>query len=149
MKQWLIIALTTLVLTGCSGLTTYVEYEPVEPESFPVISATGIAPLSLQQGATEQEKMRRAMRAAKLDAYRELAEQVYGQRIQGSSEVNDLVLGNDSFKVQVDGVIRGARVVRSYPVDDSYVTELELDYKRVWDLYIQQPRQRVKDVTYY
>ncbi|MBY5992923.1 LPP20 family lipoprotein [Ferrimonas balearica] len=136
-------------LAGCAGYDRFVEYETVAPESFPVLTATGIAPLSAQLGNNEQEKMRRAMRAAKLDAYRELAEQVYGQRIQGQSEVDNLVLSSDRFRAQVDGVIRGAKVVRSYPVGDSYVTELELDYQLVWELYQQQPRQRVKSVSYY
>ncbi|QIZ77258.1 LPP20 family lipoprotein [Ferrimonas lipolytica] len=140
---------TTLLLGGCYSLTTHVEYETIAPESFPVLTATGMAPLSLQHGQTEQEKMRRAMRAAKLDAYRELAEQVFGQRIEGSSDMHQLVLANDNFKVKVDGVIRGATVVRTYPVDDTYVAELELDYRRVWELYQQQPKQRINKVTYY
>ncbi|ADN76873.1 protein of unknown function DUF400 [Ferrimonas balearica DSM 9799] len=142
-------ALLLTALSGCAGYDRYVEYETVAPESFPVLTATGIAPLSAQLGESEQEKMRRAMRAAKLDAYRELAEQVYGQRIQGVSEMDEMVLRRDEFRAQVDGVIRGARVVRSYPVGDSYITELELDYKVVWELYQQQPRQRVRSVSYY
>ncbi|WP_298444926.1 LPP20 family lipoprotein [uncultured Ferrimonas sp.] len=149
LTAWLLAVTIALGLSGCSGLTTHVEYETLTPASFPILTATGMAPLSLQQGSTEQEKMRRAMRAAKLDAYRELAEQVYGQRINGNSEVSELVLKNDHFKVQVDGVIRGAKVIRAYPVDDTYVAEVELDYRRVWQLYQQQPQQRIKEVTYY
>ncbi|SHI09295.1 LPP20 family lipoprotein [Ferrimonas marina] len=146
MRAW--IALVAVLLAGCAN-DRHVEYETLAPDTFPVLTATGIAPLSSQLGSNDEEKMRRAMRAAKLDAYRELAEQVYGQHIQGQSNVNEMVLRDDSFRAQVDGVIRGARVVRAYPVGDSYVTEMELDFATVWALYQQQPRQRIKKVTYY
>ncbi|GAA4890648.1 LPP20 family lipoprotein [Ferrimonas pelagia] len=147
MKLWLSLVLSVL-LVGCA-MDRHVEYEPIQPDSFPVLTATGIAPLSAQLGNNDEEKMRRAMRAAKLDAYRELAEQVYGQRIQSSSVVDELVLADDNFRAQVDGVIRGARVIRSYPVGDSYITEMELDFRTVWELYQQRPRQRIRKVTYY
>jgi len=35
----------------------------------------------------------------------------------------------------VDGLLRGARVVKSYPVDNMYATELELDTKVLHNLY--------------
>jgi hypothetical protein len=31
----------------------------------------------------------------------------------------------------VDGSIRGAEVIRSYPLGDSYVTEMQLDLKKM------------------
>lgn len=52
-----------------------------------------------------------ARRASQLDAYRNLAERVYGTVIYGSSTVNDFVLRNDMFRTYVDSYIRGARVV--------------------------------------
>jgi len=47
-------------------------------------------------------------------------------------------------------VIKGAQVIKTYAVGDTYATELQLDMKRVHDLYIGEvkPRQ-VKKVTYY
>jgi hypothetical protein len=71
------------------------------------------------------------MRASKIDAYRELAEQVYGMRVSGRAELEDQRLGTELTSGAVDGVIRGAEVVRSYPVGDSYVTELQLDIKKM------------------
>ncbi|NMU76234.1 flagellar assembly lipoprotein FlgP, partial [Vibrio parahaemolyticus] len=73
----------------------------------------------------------RAMRASKIDAYRELAEQVYGMRVSGRAELQDQRLGIESTTGAVDGVIRGAEVVRSYLVEDSYVTELRLDIRKM------------------
>jgi hypothetical protein len=92
-----------------------------------------------------------AMRASKLDAYRELAEQVYGQRLEGSQSVSSLVVESETLKASVEGVIRGAEVVKAYPVgDDTYVTELSLDMKQVYDLYLTTAKpRRVKEVKYY
>lgn len=52
-----------------------------------------------------------AMRASKLDAYRALAERVYGTVIYGGSSVNDFVLRNDRYHSFVDSYVRGAKVV--------------------------------------
>ena len=90
------------------------------------------------------------MRASKLDAYRELAEQVYGHQVQGRSEMKNLITSDDKLRSKVEGVIRGARVVKTYPVGDTYATELELDMKLVYDLYRINTRPRkIKKVEYY
>lgn len=93
--------------------------------------AVGYASISEQSGQNDEEKRIRAMRASKVDAYRELAEQVYGLRISGRAELTDQRLGVESTSSAVDGVIRGAEVLRSYPVGDSYVTELKLDIQKM------------------
>ena len=48
-------------------------------------------------------------------------------------------------------VEEGAEVVKTYPVgDDTYVTELSLDMKQVYDIYLSTAKpRRVKDVKYY
>ncbi len=93
--------------------------------------AVGYATISEQKGRNDEERRVRAMRASKIDAYRELAEQVYGMRISGRAELQDQRLGVENTSGAVDGVIRGAEVVRSYPVGDSYVTELRLDIRKM------------------
>ncbi len=75
--------------------------------SFPVISALGVAPISAQQGSNETQRMLMAMRASKLEAYRELAERVYGQRIDSQNTLNAMVAQNDVLEASVQGVIRG------------------------------------------
>ncbi|KQQ87218.1 LPP20 family lipoprotein [Massilia sp. Leaf139] len=70
-----------------------------------------------------------AMRAARLDAYRAMAEQVYGMRIEGGSTVGSLALKDDSFKVYIDAFIRGARVTNvAQREDGSYETTVEMDF---------------------
>ena len=92
-----------------------------------------------------------AIKASKLDAYRELAEQVYGQKVDGEQELANMILTNNQLKSSVEGVIRGARVVKTYPVgEDTYATELELDMSRVYDIYLSTAKPRkIRKVTYY
>jgi len=76
-----------------------------------------------------------AIRASKLDAYRNLTEQVYGQQLDASSTVADMVVTNDTFRTKVEGVIYGARLVSITPVgEDTYETTLSLDKDVVQDL---------------
>lgn len=142
---------SALFLAACSSfLDKHVVWEYEEPDHYPVLRAVGYAPISGQPGSNLQVKNIMAMRASKLDAYRELAEQVYGQQIQGQSDMKNLVSADDKMRSKVEGVIRGARVVKSYPVGDTYATELELDMKLVYDLYRINTRPRkIKKVEYY
>jgi len=151
-RHWVFAAVLSLFLTGCSGMfNKHVEWETVAPETYPVISAVGYAPISDQNGASESSKMLMALKASKLDAYRELTEQVYGQKVDSGQSLASLVIQNTRLDSSVQGVIRGAKVVKSYPVgNDTYATELELDFKLVNDIYLSTARpKRVKKVHYY
>ncbi|WP_407636171.1 LPP20 family lipoprotein [Paraglaciecola arctica] len=142
----------SVCLTGCSNLfNKHVEWETVAPETYPVILAIGYAPISDQKGASESSKMLMALKASKLDAYRELTEQVYGQKVEGGQSLSSLIMQDTHLDSSVQGVIRGAKVVKSYPVgNDTYATELELDFKLVNDIYLSTARpKRVKKVHYY
>ena len=78
--------------------------------------------------STAQRKLL-AMRASRLDAYRAMAEQVYGLRIEGGSTVGSLALKDDSFKVYIDAFIRGARVTNvAQREDGTYETSVEMDF---------------------
>ncbi|EKO3953829.1 flagellar biosynthesis protein FlgP [Vibrio fluvialis] len=123
MKQWLFLLIAALVMSGCQPLQT------MRPDDW--LTAVGYASISEQKGSDDEEKQVRAMRASKIDAYRELAEQVYGMRVSGRAELQDQRLGTELTSGAVDGVIRGAEVVRSYKVGDSYVTELRLDIRKM------------------
>lgn len=138
-------------LSGCGIIDKHVEWETVEPETYPVLKAVGYAPISSQNGESDSMKLIMAMKASKLDAYRELTEQVYGQKIEGRQSVSGLIVDNETLRASVEGVIRGAEVVKTYPVgDDTYVTELSLDMKQVYDIYLSTAKpRRVKDVKYY
>ncbi|WP_390379342.1 LPP20 family lipoprotein [Alteromonas sp. MTD1] len=140
-----------LGITGCGIIDKHVEYETIEPDTYPTLTAIGYAPIMSQRGESDSVKRIMAMKASKLDAYRELAEQVYGQKLQGDQVLSSLVVESETLRASVEGVIRGAKVVKAYPVgDDTYVTELSLDMKQVYDLYLTTAKpRRVREVKYY
>ncbi|MCL1139662.1 LPP20 family lipoprotein [Shewanella pneumatophori] len=139
-----------LLLAACSTQDRYVQYETEAPKSFPKLTAIGYASLDVQPATEQSQRVLMAMQASKIAAYRELAEQVYGQQLSATSQVSDWVLTADEVQASVSGVIRGAKVVKSYPAGEHYITELELDFEQVWALYQQQHRsQRIKQVTYF
>jgi len=68
-----------------------------------------------------------AMRAAKIDAYRSLAERVTGIQIWGGTTIGDMVVEKDRFRVYIDTYITGARVIAENPLDDgTFETVVEL-----------------------
>ncbi|QXO18030.1 MULTISPECIES: flagellar assembly lipoprotein FlgP [Vibrio] len=124
MKYGLLVLLAAVMaLSGCQPLQTLRADE--------WLTAVGYANINEQRGRDTAEKQVRAMRASKIDAYRELAEQVYGMRVSGRSQLQDQRMGTELTAGAVDGVIRGAEVVRSYKVGDNYVTELRLDIRKM------------------
>ncbi|HAG38663.1 MULTISPECIES: LPP20 family lipoprotein [unclassified Pseudoalteromonas] len=151
MRAIILLTLTGLGLAGCSNVfDKHVEYKYVEPNNYPILKAVGYAPISLQQGANKSQKQLMAIKASKLEAYRELTEQVYGQKITAGTSVAGAIAQNDYMESKVQGIIKGAQIIKTYSVDDVYVTELELNMKRVHDLYIGEIKPReVKKVTYY
>jgi hypothetical protein len=146
-----ILLISLIMLSACSHFVDKeVVYETVPPETFPVLKAVGFAPLAEQSGDSPEQRMLQAMKASKLEAYRELAEQVYGQKIDYKVTMQQALLGNDQLKASLQGVIRGARVVKTYPVGEFYATEMELDFRLVYDLYQNaQPVRRIQSVKYY
>lgn len=139
------------ILSGCSMMfDKHVEWQKPKPETFPVLHAIGQAPISLQKSSNKTQKMLMAINASKLAAYAELAEQVYGQQIDGKTNMSNLVINNRQLNASIQGVIRGAKVLKSYPVGDTYTTELSLDFKDVYELYVAATNgTAIKDVTYY
>lgn len=141
-----------LGLTACGMIydSKHVEYQAVKPDSFPVLMAVGHAPISLQNSDNETQRMLMAIKASKLAAYAELAEQVYGQQISQETSMKELLINDHQLSTKISGVIRGAKVVKSYPSGDLYTTELSLDFKDVYNIYLNSLRQQtIKQVTYY
>ena len=123
-----------LLLTACSG-NRVVNYDQGEkPDDFPVLKAVGYAVIDIQPGPSQSEKMLQAIRASKMDAYRELTEQLNGQQVRGQSSYKDLTQTSNSLDVSVAGMVRGARVVATYPRGNTYATELELETRNLYHL---------------
>jgi hypothetical protein len=140
--------LTTLALAGCQLLPLNMAVQektvmPTPPTSMisPLVEkretlvATGYAVISVQNHKNPSQQRLLAIRASKLDAYRSLTEQVYGQQLDASTTVADMTVMSDTFRAKVEGVIYGATMVSITPVgDDPYETTLSLDQHVVRDL---------------
>jgi hypothetical protein len=99
------------------------------------LTASGYAVISVQNHRNPAQQRLLAIRASKLDAYRSLTEQVYGQQLDASTSVADMVVQSDTFRTRVEGVIYGAVLVSITPTsDDTYETTLSLDKAVVKDL---------------
>ena len=134
-----------VALTGCKSINLSMPVTSKDASSMvpPVvekretITATGYAVVTVQNHKNPAQQRLMAIRASKLDAYRNLTEQVYGQQLDASSTVADMVVTNDTFRTKVEGVIYGARLVSITPVgEDTYETTLSLDRDVVQDLRI-------------
>lgn len=121
-----------------AGCTTQVPLVPVsesvaqysgEAANSIKLSAVGYGAASSADGHTPGQKRLLAMRASRLDAYRALAEQVYGVRLTGNTTVSSLMSQNDGFRAYIDAYLRGARVVSVTPMaDGNYETTIEIDF---------------------
>lgn len=75
----------------------------------------------------EPQRRLMAMRAAKVDAYRSLAERVNGLRIWGGTTIGDMVVEKDRYRVFLDAFVRGAEIIAENPMEDgTYETVVEL-----------------------
>jgi len=140
-------ALTCLVLAGCQSIPLFPVHAEgaegagkasmIQPlvEKRETITATGYAVISIQNHKNPAQQRLLAIRASKLDAYRSLTEQVYGQQLDANTTVADMTVQSDTFRARVEGVIYGAVLVSITPVgDDTYETTLSLDSSVVRDL---------------
>jgi len=140
---------SSLLLVGCSGAPVQstnaqdevigptiqqvklVEHEvvPQEAEVSKLIKVSGIGfgAESAYENVTRGQRRLMAIRASKLDAYRSLAEQLYGIKIDSNTSVSSLTAKSDSFRARVNAIVRGARVVSVTPLADrNYETVLEV-----------------------
>ena len=92
------------------------------------ITGRGYSVISIQPGKSTGHRRLMAIRAAKLEALRDLTEQIHGIQINSQTSMAEAVIQSDSLKSNVDGTIRGARTVKIEPMgSDVYEVVLEID----------------------
>ena len=133
----LIVLIMVLSSFGCAANNA--KYNEAMIESIidhnDVIVATGYGVISIQEGDSPAHQRLLSIRASKLDAYRVLLEQVYGQYLDTTTTVAEMVVKSDSFRSRVQGLVYGARLVSITTVgEDTYETTLSLDNTIVSDL---------------
>lgn len=100
---------------------------PYQPPQLIKITGIGYGAESTYDAYTPGQRRLMAIRASKLDAYRSLAEQLHGIKIDSNTAISTLAAKNDSFRARINAVVRGARVVSVTPMADrNYETVLEV-----------------------
>lgn len=87
-----------------------------------------------------------AMRAAKLDAYRALAERIHGLRIYGGTTIGDMVVEKDRFRVLLDAFVLGAKVISLGPAEDGNyeaVVEAVVDERFLAQVFANRSRELI------
>ena len=85
-----------------------------------VVQAVGIgAPSEKHYGKPSARPM--ALRAAKLDAMRNILEAINGVRIDGSTIVRDYAVESDIIRSKVEGMIQGAEIVKQEYLSDGTI----------------------------
>ena len=128
----------TLTATGYGAPSgSYAEPPPPVPAA-DMVRAKGYGVEPKDASMTLAEKSLMAKRAAKVDALRNLAEQLKGVRITSDSYVRDFVTQSDEMRARLNTFIQGARVVseRQMP-DGSYEVEVEAEMEPLKRIFLR------------
>ena len=136
-RSIVLVVIGSIVLTGCA--TSIEDYNAAVIQGIVDqnnnILASGYAVISAQKSDIPAQQRILSIRASKLDAYRALMEQIYGQYLDANTTIGEMVMKSDTLKARVQGMVYGARLVSINPVgDDTYETTLSLDKNIVNDL---------------
>lgn len=130
LKALVVVLVLALALSGCAAHVDL--FSQTSSSRDAPMRAIGYATVSIQPGRSTGQKQLNAIRAAKLAAMRELAEKLYGANVAGQTSVAEGRIVNDLLRSEVEGLIRGARIVSIQPVRaDVYQAELEIAAEEV------------------
>jgi len=120
----IVLVLIALGLTSCAVKKQVTKYTPLPKR---VLTAMGYGTVDESRYVASQRRLM-GMRASKMEAYRALAEQLYGVRLNSNTTVENMVVKNDSYRSYIDAVVRGARVKRITAIDaNTYETVMEVE----------------------
>lgn len=120
-RTWLILG----AVMGCASCTQVISAP--QPPIDKALYGVGYAVIDVQEGASDDEKRMLAVKASKLDAYRALAEQLYGQYVEVNGQTTNGRLNNEVLRSRVEGVIYRAELVSVKPLGThTYETVLRL-----------------------
>lgn len=93
-------------------------------------TGVGVSIVRHEDPRPESVKQLLAIRAARVEAIRSLAEQILGVTVQGESAVNASEIVSDKFTANTQGLLNGVRFVKVEPVQPGvYQAVVEIDIK--------------------
>lgn len=104
------------------------EVNPYQPVT---IRVTGVGAPPVSTSLTPSQRKLLGLRAAKLDAFRSIAEEVQGMKLVGNSAVSNMLATNDAFRTYVDAYLRGVKILSNTMAPDGTteaVAEIVLDH---------------------
>lgn len=132
MKKLLLIVLTSyfyLSLIGCSKTRQHLELDNTEKFSTDLkktLTAQGVGKVRKNQYVSIKNQYELAKQAAKIKAYRELAKQLYSEKVTSNFSVADQVIGHEKFRVYTDLYIRNAKETENNTIFGQTSVTLEL-----------------------
>ena len=98
----------------------------------PSLRAVGMSSIAVQPSKNLNQRRLMAIRAAKLDAYRVLAEQIHGVHLDGQTTVAEAILTSDVLSSAVRGTVLGAETIVIEPTGgDTYKVEMTISQAHV------------------
>jgi hypothetical protein len=96
----------------------------------------GVVPCNGTCNTSQAEAM--ARRAAILDAYKALAEKMYGIKINGRDAVKNMILQNSNIRAYVEGLIKGANVEEENFKNGMYTVSMSVSIDvQKWNQFLQ------------
>ena len=128
MEKIILKTLFTLLLSAlfaCTPVTT----KPIEPiaKTNKILYADGFGQSRNIPQLTQVQNQYAAEQAAKIDAYRDLAKQLYLEQLTQEILVADQVLKDDLYRVYLDLFLREAKVIKSTQIAEQNKVTLQLD----------------------
>ncbi len=121
-NQVFILLFAVITLISCSPHNVVKVNKPAK-----TLVALGYGTADIYKTYSAEQRRLISMRASKMDAYRNLAEQIHGIQIHGRTTVSDMIVEDDNYKLYVDAFLKGAKVKSITAINaDTYETTLEI-----------------------
>ncbi len=123
----IIVGLALSVLAGCSSLGGKPAALANQNTSIKTLRANGFSQLEETPNLPANHSWLMAQNAAKSDAYRNLADQLYTEALDRQNTVGTQVMKDEAYRVYLDIYLREARAVDYRTVQDTLNATMELN----------------------